>query len=93
MLRMKAVRSHWQALDVNRLSVQTNGVNKILQDVLDIDSMFLMALYYYVFTVQASSALLTLQEANMKPGRVIATPGKQTPHKNLQTPVSKKPSK
>lgn len=41
--------------------------------------------------VQASSALLTLQEANIKPGRILTTPGKQTPHKNVQTAVSKKP--
>ncbi|XP_060579498.1 uncharacterized protein C2orf42-like [Ruditapes philippinarum] len=41
--------------------------------------------------VQASSALLTLQESNMKPGRVVNNHGKHTPHKNVQVAVSKKP--
>ena len=45
----------------------------------------------WIISVQASSALLTLQESNMKPGRVVNNAGKYTPHKNAQVPVSKKP--
>ncbi|KAL4232424.1 hypothetical protein ACF0H5_009991 [Mactra antiquata] len=40
--------------------------------------------------VQASSALLTLQESNVKPVRMLSNNVKQTPHKIAQTPLNKK---